>query len=136
MQSGSTYKDTFNKLVETLVARKITVQYSMAYFLDEDGYSAEAYNAYLAAQKEKGELKDVEEEKRAQILTLKYFLTDGGTAEAGAENNDYDRAVYSLKKAVNSSLDFSETSFMRETNDTSSGEIDGAETARLFVPDR
>ena len=135
VQSGSTYKDTFNKLVETLVARKITVQYSMAYFLDEDGYSAEAYNAYLAAQKEKGELKDVEEEKRAQILTLKYFLTDGGTAEAGAENNDYDRAVYSLKKAVNSSLDSSETSFMRETNDTSSGEIDGAETARTLPTD-
>lgn len=135
VQSGSTYKDTFNKLVETLVARKITVQYSMAYFLDEDGYSAEAYNAYLAAQKEKGELKDVEEEKRAQILTLKYFLTDGGTAAAGAENNDYDRAVYSLKKAVNSSLDSSETSFMRETNDTSSGEIDGAETARTLPTD-
>ena len=132
VQSGATYKDTFNKLVETLVARKITVQYSMAYFLDEDGYTVEGYNAYLAAQKESGELKDVEEEKRAQILTLKYFLTDGGTAEAGAENNDYDRAVYSLKKAVNSSLDSSETSFMREADDASSDEIDGAEDARTL----
>ena len=130
VQSGATYKDTFNKLVETLVARKITVQYSMAYFFGEEGYTVEGYNAYLAAQKENGELKDVEEEKRAQILTLKYFLTDGGTAEAGAENNDYDRAVYSLKKAVNSSLDSSETSFMREADDADSDEIDGAEEAR------
>ena len=38
VQNGATYKDTFNKLAETLVARKITVQYSMAYFLDADGY--------------------------------------------------------------------------------------------------
>lgn len=126
VQSGATYKDTFTKLVETLVARKITVQYSMAYFLDEEGYSVDGYNAYIEAQKD--ELKDVEEEKRAQILTLKYFLTDGGTAEA--DDNDYDRAVYSLKKAVNSSLDSSETSFMRDTDDTASDEIDGAEDAR------
>lgn len=128
VQNGATYKDTFNKLAETLVARKITVQYSMAYFLDADGYSVQGYNDYIAAQKD--ELKDVEEEKRAQILTLKYFLTDGGTAAEG--DNGYDRAVYSLKKAVNSSLDSSETSFMRSSDDTSADGITGADSARTL----
>ncbi|MDD6995559.1 MAG: hypothetical protein SPH68_02645 [Candidatus Borkfalkiaceae bacterium] len=131
VQSGATYKDTFNKLMDTLVARKITVQYSVAYFLEEesDTYSVSGYETYISAQK--NELKDVEEEKRTQILTFKYFLTEGGAATA--ENDDYARAVYSLKKAVNDSLDSSETTFMRAESG-SSNEIEGVSGDSRSVP--
>ena len=36
VQNGATYKDTFNNLMDTLVARKITVQYSVAYFFENE----------------------------------------------------------------------------------------------------
>lgn len=129
VQSGASYKDTFNSLLTNLVARKITVQYSMAYFLDEmsDVYSVAAYEAYMTSQS--GELEYAESEKREQILTLKYFLTDGGTASA--EDDEYARSVYALKKAVNSSLDSSETTFMRGNASTDDA-IDGADEARTL----
>lgn len=131
VQNGATYKDTFNSLMETLVARKITVQYAMAYFLDEqdDTFTVSGYESYMQTQE--NELTKVESTKRTQILTIKYFLTDGGTA--ADDDNEYDRAVYTLKKAVNSSLDSSETSYIRsktEDDDT----IDGADTTTRSVP--
>lgn len=131
VQSGATYKDTFNKLMDTLVARKITVQYSVAYFFENesDVYTVSGYERYMSAQT--NELEDVEEEKRTQILTFKYFLTEGG--EATAENDDYARAVYSLKKAVNDSLDSAETSFMRAESG-SSDKIEGVSGDSRSVP--
>lgn len=131
VQSGATYKDTFTKMMDTLVARKITVQYSVAYFLNtqSDTYSVSGYEAYMSAQA--GELKDVEEEKRTQILTFKYFLTEGGAATA--ENDDYARAVYTLKKSLNDSLDSSEKSFIRSSG-ASSDEIEGVSGDTRSVP--
>lgn len=131
VQNGATYKDTFNKLMDTLVARKITVQYAMTYFLDEkdDTFTVNGYEEYMKTQE--SELKNVESVKRTQILTIKYFLTDGGTA--AEDDNEYDRAVYNLKKAVNSSLDSSETSFIR-TKDGDDDSIEGADETTRAVP--
>lgn len=131
VQNGATYKDTFNNLMDTLIARKITVQYSVAYFFEneKDIYTVSGYEQYMSAQA--NELKDVEEEKRTQILTFKYFLTEGGAATA--ENDEYARAVYSLKKAVNDSLDSSETSFMR-AEAGSSDKIEGVSADSRSLP--
>ena len=66
VQNGATYKDTFNKLMDTLVARKITVQYAMTYFLDEkdDTFTVNGYEEYMKTQE--SELKNVESVKRTQ----------------------------------------------------------------------
>lgn len=132
VQNGATYKDTFNNLMDTLIARKITVQYSVAYFFENESdiYTVSGYEQYMSAQA--NELKDdVEEEKRTQILTFKYFLTEGGAATA--ENDEYARAVYSLKKAVNDSLDSSEISFMR-AEAGSSDKIEGVSADSRSLP--
>ena len=133
VQSGATYKDTFNNLMDTLVARKITVQHSVAYFFENqsDIYSVNGYETYISQATQTNELKDVEEEKRAQILTFKYFLTEGGAATE--ENDEYARAVYSLKKAVNDSLDSAETSFIRAESG-SSDEIEGVSGDSRSLP--
>ena len=90
---GYTYKDTFNMLLDGLVSREIMIQYAIAYYLKngaENGLTAKGCTDAV------GEKTGVE----AEIETFKYFLTEGGK-----DSTDYDRAVYNLKKSLNSALD-------------------------------
>lgn len=106
---GYTYEDTFNMLIDGLVEQKILTQYAVAYYLKEDnGLSVDKCMEYVdaelakASEKEKALL-----EAHPQVLTMKYFLTEGGT-----DSEAYDKAVYSLKQSLNSSLDSAEASYI------------------------
>lgn len=111
---GYTYEQTFKLLMQNLVSRKIMVQYAMAYYFastPEEGeyrYTVEAYNSYI--EKESASLPDAVKghyEAHPEILTMQYFLTEGGTDSA-----DYDKAVYTLKAMINNTLDSAEESFI------------------------
>ncbi len=117
---GYTYEDTFNMLMDGLISREIMIQYAIAYYMKKhagewektlDGYKEEQLAA--ASAKEKELLK-----AHPEVLTLKYFLTEGGS-----ENTDYDRAIYSLKQSLNSSLDSLEQSYIKaESHNHEEGE--------------
>ena len=111
---GYTYEQTFKLLMQNLVSRKIMVQYAMAYYFastPEEGeyrYTVEAYNSYI--EKESASLPDAVKghyEAHPEILTMQYFLTEGGT-----DSVDYDKAVYTLKAMINNTLDSAEESFI------------------------
>ncbi|MBQ8428801.1 MAG: hypothetical protein IJX30_01740 [Clostridia bacterium] len=97
---GYTYKDTFNMLLDGLVSREIMIQYAIAHYLKngaENGLTAKGCTDAV------GEKTGVD----AEIEILKYFLTDDGK-----DMTAYDRAVYSLKKSLNDSLDSMEDSYI------------------------
>lgn len=108
---GMSYEATFNMLMDSLVSREIMIQYAVAYYLakEDANVSLSGYNAYVAS-----ELKKVSEEEKGlleanpEVLTFKYFLTEGGTS-----SEDYDRAVYDLKKTLNNSLDSWEQTYIK-----------------------
>ena len=60
-------------------------------------------------------------EKHREVLMFKYFLTDGGKTDSESMK-DYDLAVYSLRKSLNTSLDSMETSYIAETEAHDHGE--------------
>ncbi len=106
---GYTYKDTFNMLIDGLISREIMVQYVIAYYLKTTDLSAAGCEAYINA--ELGKVSGTEKallENNKEVLTLKYFLT-----ENGENNEDFDRAVYSLKKSLNDSLDSLEENYIK-----------------------
>ena len=123
---GYTYEATFNMLMDGLVSREIMIQYAIAYYLKSNSeITVEDCNAYI-----EGELAKVTDETEKEllkahpeVLTLKYFLTEGG--EGSTE--DYDRAVYSLKKSLNNSLDSLEESYIKAQSE----EHDHGETRTL-----
>lgn len=128
---GYSYADTFNLLMNNLVNRKIVVQYAMAYYFsreqaDEEAYvyTVDKYNAYIESEQTKlsEELK-VHYDAHPEILTLQYFLTEGGTDTA-----DYDRAVYTLKKMINTTLDSAEESYIPDDDDDTSSGTDSRTT--------
>lgn len=106
---GMSYEATFNMLMNNLVSREIMVQYAVAYYLKKGTVSVKDYETYEA-----NELKAASKEEKAlleanpEVLTLKYFLTDGGKS-----TEDYDRAVYNLKKTLNDSLDSWEQNYIK-----------------------
>ncbi len=106
---GYTYEDTFTMLMDGLVSREIMIQYAIAYYLKNGGLSASGCEAYRAEQLANASAKEKAlHNANPEVLTLKYFLTEGG---ANAE--DYDRAVYNLKKSLNSSLDSLEQGYIK-----------------------
>ncbi len=116
---GYTYKETFNLLMDGLISREIMMQYAIAYYLKNGGLSAADCGAYITAELEKvsGTEKTLLESNK-EVLTLKYFLTEGGK-----DNEDYDRAVYSLKKSLNNSLDSIEQGYIKaESEEHNHGE--------------
>ena len=121
---GYTYEDTFNMLMKNLVSREIMIQMSVAYFL-KNGLKADLCNdwvkAEIAAAKKANAKQGELLEKHREVLTLKYFLTDGGKKDAESMK-DYDLAVYNLRKSLNSSLDSLETSYIAETESHDHGE--------------
>ncbi len=107
---GYTYEATFNMLMDGLVSREIMIQYALAYYLKNhaDKYNVAGCNAFIeselakASDKEKPLL-----EAHPEVLTLKYFLVDGTDTE------EFDRAVYNLKKSLNDSLDSIEENYIK-----------------------
>ncbi len=119
---GYSYKDTFNMLMEGLVQREIVIQYAIAYYLKNyaDDITASGCAAYIESELEAAGRRSAKEkellEAHPEVLTLKYFLTDGGKTEK--ENlEDYERAIYSLKKSLNNSLDSLEASYIKESDE-------------------
>lgn len=116
---GYTYKQTVETLMDSLVNREIMIQYAIAYYLGSENITSDACIAYVNAQKTAEGLSETEKTLLAahpEVLTFKYFLTDGNSSEADAAE-DYDRAVYQLKSSFNSSLDSLETSIITETDE-------------------
>ena len=109
---GYTYEKTFNMLMDSLVENKIFAQYAVAYYLKK-GISAEDCIEYVNSEidnEENTKIKALLNSHR-EILTMKYFLTDGNSnAEDATE--DYNAAVYSLLKSLNSSLDSIEQNYI------------------------
>ena len=110
---GYTYKDTFTMLLDGLIDRTIMTQYAVAYYLktDEDlsvaGLTA-YYNNIVNAEGLDAKTKGLYE-AYPEVLAYQYFLTENGT-----ETEDYDRALYNLKKSFNSSLDSLEAQYISE----------------------
>lgn len=101
---GYTYEATFNLLLNNLVNQKILGQYARVYFFEisktsEDyNYTVEGYNAAVAAAAEGDK----------EIAAAKYFLTD----------EEYAKAVYTLKSQINSSIDSYEEQYISAEDDT------------------
>ena len=91
---GYTYEDTFNMLLNALVNREILVQHAATYFL-EKGIST-SLNDYKAAYPNEAE----------DVLALRYLLSEGDVNNV----DDYNLAVYTLKKNINDSIDSIESS--------------------------
>ena len=114
------YAETFNMLMDSLINRKVIVQYAMTYYLDNDDYyyTVEGHDAYVEAQK--ALLTDETEKEfildHPQILTMRYFLTEEEDDGTISEKN-YNKAVYSLKKIINSTLDSTEEQYIDEEKD-------------------
>ena len=126
LNAGSSYVDsygyeyTFNMLLDTLINREIIIQYAVAYYLsqkDENGayiYTQEKHDTFVDAQLNAAASDEKAKElleAHPEVLTFKYFLTEGG-----AEMEEYYRAEYSLKKSLNSSLDSLETGFIKTSD--------------------
>ncbi len=116
---GSTAKETFEMLMDSLVSRKIIVQYAMAEYLKYDDskpeenlagekLTADECIAYIdleytnAAEDVKPLLK-----AHPEVSVLKYFLT-----ENGSDTEAYAEVVYTLNKSVNDALDSTETTII------------------------
>lgn len=108
------YEYTFNMLLNTLINREIIIQYAVAdYLADEQlGLTLAGHDAYVLAAQEAAEKDDAKKAEllkaHPEVLTFEYFLTEGGK-----EKEDYERAVYSLKKSLNNSLDQLETEYIK-----------------------
>ena len=109
------YEYTFNMLLDSLIQYEIMTQYAVAWYLAEErfGLTEEGHKAYVEAA-----LKDEKDAKKAEllaahpeVLTLQYFLTEGGKT-----TEKYDRAIYSLKKSLNDSLDSLETQYIKASD--------------------
>ncbi len=107
---GYTYEATFNMLLDSLINTETMVQYAVAYYLSNNSsLSVAGLETYVAEQKTG--IKDTvkaQYEKYPEVLTLKYFLTEGGT-----KDEEYDETVYTLKKSFNDSLDSMEEEYVK-----------------------
>ncbi len=112
---GYTYEATFNMLMNGLVGREIMILYAIAYYL-KSGLKKDECDAYIAAELAAAKERSAKEEEllkaHPDVLTLKYFLTENGKT-----NEDYELAVYTLKKSLNSSLDSLEESYIQEESE-------------------
>ena len=111
-QYGYTYEDTFNMLLDGLVSREIIIQQAIAYYLAKaNGATEAACNAFIEAELNAttdAKVKALLEEHK-EVLVLKYFLSI-----EDAEETEYNKGVYTLKKSLNDSLDSLEASYITE----------------------
>ncbi len=91
---GYTYEDTFNMLLNALVNREILVQHAATYFLGKGIETS--FADYKAAYPDEEE----------DVVSLRYLLSDGKVDNV----DDYNLAVYTLKKNINDSIDSIESS--------------------------
>ncbi len=109
VQNGYGYEYAFTRVMDTLVSQKIMIQYAVAYFLKNTSLTAADCKRYVEEQKAAATEKEKElYEAYPEVLTLKYFLTDGGN-----DDTDYDVTVYNLKKSLNDSLDSIEKEYIK-----------------------
>lgn len=115
VQNGNTYADTFDLIQESLVNRKMIIQYAMVYFFEKNKENATEYpytpEGYLAAV--------AADEVHPETAGLAYFLTDEEKA----------KAEYDLKVVINNSIDSQEESIIT----AESGEYDTARTTPTGV---
>lgn len=120
LSTGSSYAEnygysaTFEMLLTTLINREIVIQYAVADYLADEtsGLTLDGHNQYVAAALEAAEKDDAKKAEllkaHPEVLTFEYFLTEGGK-----ETEDYDRAVYGMKKSLNDSLDSMELQYIK-----------------------
>lgn len=102
--SSASMESVLDMLMDSLVSSKIMVQYAVEYYLDNsENCTVNGYNTYKTQHKT--DLTD----KYPELLSLRYFLTDGGTDEV-----KYDQAVYTLNVGINSSISSDESQFIEE----------------------
>ena len=118
-QYGYSYADTFNMLLDGLVSREIMIQYAVKYYLDNTDKTGLACKGYVdsAINNEKDATVKALLEDHKEVLVFQYFL----------EQDNYEKAVYSLKQSLNSSLDSLESSYI-----TASDEEHNHEEARTL----
>lgn len=107
-QYGYSYEDTFNMLLDGLVSREILIQNAVAYYLKKyDDVTAKACEDFVKAKKnaETDAKRKALLEEHEEVLVLEYFLSIN-------DDTAYDKAVYSLKKSLNDSLDSMEASYI------------------------
>ena len=77
---GYSYEATFNMLMDGLVSREIMIQYAIAYYLKNNtALTVDGCSTYIQAELGKATEKEKELlEANPEVLTLKYFLTEGG----------------------------------------------------------
>ncbi|MBE5747313.1 MAG: hypothetical protein E7352_03960 [Clostridiales bacterium] len=116
LNAGSSYAETygyaatFNMLLDNLINREIMIQYAVAYYLAKDEFTLEKHDAYVEAQLNDASVEEKELlEAHPQVLSFKYFLTEGDNTKM----EDYNRAVYGLKKMLNTTLDNLETQYIK-----------------------
>ncbi len=109
------YEQTFNLLMDSLVSRKIMVQYAMAYYMAQEDsvYTEVGHDAFVEAELASQTDEDRKEllEEHSTVLTLKYFLTEFDS-DGSADFEHYEKAEYTLKKIVNQTLDASEEGYI------------------------
>lgn len=128
---GYSYEKTFNALMDGLVNQKVLTQYAVAYYL-KNGFvdsetgatvsvTADDCVAYVNAEIESAGQRSAKEKallaSHPEVLTMKYFLTEGNNA---TKTEEYDTAVYGLKKSMNNTLDSSEKTYITASNDAHS----------------
>lgn len=108
VNSGYSYSDVFNMLVDGLVENAVITQYAIMYLLDNKAGTAlpstvlEAYNA-----------------KENYIEKLEYLLTDSSSDDP---DKDIKIARYNLYKSLNSAIDSYESSLLEEEETTAGTE--------------
>ncbi len=155
ISSGTSYEDTFETLMESMVSYRIILQYSMVYFFEESKDEGSEYSGAYTVERYNEFVSGAEDDEELTLLTLQYFLDDEDydeivyTDENGAEVSytRYEKAEYQLKQSINSAIDTQEASYIAaaSSSDDSSDEEeeedravpDGAETANedYFDPD-
>lgn len=114
---GYTMKQALEMLVDTLVSRKIVTQYAMVYYLtNNSSLTSQGCLDYINAEKTAASLTAKEKELLAahpEVSAMKYFLTENGT-----DMQEYDKALYSLKSTINSSLDTMEAEYVEASDET------------------
>lgn len=87
VQSGTSYSETFDIIQESLVNRRMLIQYAMVYLFEQGDFTVQGYSDAVAADKD-----------HPTLAGLAYFLT----AEEKA------KAEYDLKVVVNNTIDSQE----------------------------
>ncbi len=90
IQGGSSYSETFDIIKESLVNRKMLIQYAMVYLYEQGEYNAQGYEQAVAGKDD------------PTLAGLAYFLTEEERA----------KAEYDLKVIINNTIDSQEKSYI------------------------